>query len=114
MGCNSAVDDAQRFAHQFWATGEQEPQLKRKTQHPLPDGSILQAFVSQHGSTLSQVSWHRNWDRNPVVRLRAPTVGTAERNQPFMVARTALYAQKSLLQSATFEALIEFLLYAVW
>jgi hypothetical protein len=27
VGCNRAVDDAQRFAHQFWATGEQVSQL---------------------------------------------------------------------------------------
>jgi hypothetical protein len=27
VGCNRAVDDTQRFAHQFWATGEQESQL---------------------------------------------------------------------------------------
>jgi hypothetical protein len=39
----------------------------------------------------------------------APTVGTAERNQLFMVAGTALYAQKTMLQPATFEVLIEFL-----
>ena len=38
---------------------------------------------------------------------------TAERNQPFMVADTALYAQKSMLQSATFEVFIEFPLYVV-
>jgi hypothetical protein len=43
----------------------------------------------------------------------APTVGTAERDQPFMVAGTALYAQKPMRQSATFEVLIEFLLYVV-
>jgi hypothetical protein len=43
----------------------------------------------------------------------APTVGTAERNQPFMVAGTALYAQKPMLQSATFEVFIEFLLYVI-
>jgi hypothetical protein len=44
----------------------------------------------------------------------APNVGTAERNQPFMVAGAALYSQKPMLQSATFEVLIEFLLYVVW
>jgi hypothetical protein len=43
----------------------------------------------------------------------APPVGTAEGNQPFMVAGTALYAQKPMRQSATFEVLIEFLLYVV-
>jgi hypothetical protein len=52
-------------------------------------------------------------DRNPVVRLMAPTVGAAKRNQLFMVADTALYAQKPMRQSATFEVLIEFLLYVV-
>jgi hypothetical protein len=44
VGCNSAVDDAQRFAHQFWAAGEQESQLERKAQHLLADG-----FMRQHG-----------------------------------------------------------------
>jgi hypothetical protein len=43
----------------------------------------------------------------------APTVGAAKRNQLFMVADTALYAQKPMRQSATFEVLIEFLLYVV-
>jgi hypothetical protein len=41
------VDYAQRFAHQFWATGEQEFQLERKTQHPLADGFMRQDFVYQ-------------------------------------------------------------------
>jgi hypothetical protein len=54
------VDDAQRFAHQFWATGEQESQLERKTQHPLEDGFMWQDFIYQESSTLCHASWHRN------------------------------------------------------
>jgi hypothetical protein len=104
VGCDRAVDDAQRFAHQFWATGEQESQLERKTQHPLADGFMRQDFVYQQGSTLSHASGTATGTETPSF-----AVGTAERNQPFMVAGTALYAQKTMLQSATFEVLIEFL-----
>jgi hypothetical protein len=42
-----------------------------------------------------------------------PTDGTDERNQPLMVAGTDLYAQESMRQPATFEVLIEFLLYVL-
>ena len=105
MGCNSAVDDAQLFVHQFWAAGEQESQLKRKTQHPLADGFMRQDFIYQQGSTLSHASGTAAGTETPSF--------TAERNQPFMVTGTALYAQKTMLQSATFEVFIEFLLYVV-
>jgi hypothetical protein len=40
VGCNRAVDDAQRFAHQLWAIGEQESQLSslRKSSYEQESG----------------------------------------------------------------------------
>jgi hypothetical protein len=78
MGCNSAVDDAQRFVHQFWAAGEQESQLERKTQYPLADGFMRQDFIYQQGSTLSHASGTATGTETPSF--------TAELNQPFIAA----------------------------
>jgi hypothetical protein len=40
VGCNRAVDDAQHFDHQFWATSEQESQLSslRKSSYEEESG----------------------------------------------------------------------------
>jgi hypothetical protein len=97
VGCNRAVDDAQRFAHQFWAIGEQESQLERKTQHPLADGFMRQDFVYQQAA-LSAMCLAPQLGQKTRRSPMAPTVGTAERNQPFMVAGTALYAHKTMRQ----------------
>jgi hypothetical protein len=84
---------------------EQESQLKRKLNTHWRMGSCgkLRLSTGQHSQPCV---WHRNWDGNLVVSLMAPTLVTAKRNQPFMVAGTALYAQKPMRQSATFEVLI--------
>ncbi len=54
IGCQSAVNDTQRSAHQLRIavyTGEQETQLKRKTQHPLTDGLAREYVIHQESGT---------------------------------------------------------------
>ncbi len=42
---------------------------------------------------------------------KAPTFGTAERDQPILVASAALHSKKSMFQSTTFQERIKFFFY---
>jgi hypothetical protein len=56
MGCQDAVNDTQHFAHQVGITGEQETQLKRKTQYPLTNGLTREHIVPQQSGALGNCS----------------------------------------------------------
>jgi hypothetical protein len=84
IGCQSAVNDTQRSAHQLRIAGEQETELKRKTQYPLTDGLAREYVIHQESDTFRHL---------PSTKAEAKSAPlTTESDQMLVLTGFATYA----------------------